>query len=185
MKTLITFLFLTWMTTRLLAQGTVLWNESLHGPLGNAPETATSLGVLGLGTNSIFGMSEAIPIGQSWGVQSDFFEFHVPVGWQVSGLYYVANRPTWVWLGDPTFANQFGFLSDPTNGDLLPQLGLGSLESGNYGSYVLNRDLQSIPTTVSYRLDFIVTAVPEPGTWALLGLGSALFWCAARRRRKS
>jgi len=28
------------------------------------------------------------------------------------------------------------------------------------------------------------SAVPEPSTWALLGLGSALFWCAARRRRK-
>ena len=31
---------------------------------------------------------------------------------------------------------------------------------------------------------FLSTAVPEPSTWALLVLGSALFWCAARRRRK-
>ncbi len=30
---------------------------------------------------------------------------------------------------------------------------------------------------------FSPIAVPEPGTWALFGLGSALFWCAARRRR--
>jgi len=28
------------------------------------------------------------------------------------------------------------------------------------------------------------TAVPEPGMWALLALGTAAFWCAARRRRK-
>jgi hypothetical protein len=30
---------------------------------------------------------------------------------------------------------------------------------------------------------FLSTAVPEPSTWALLVLGSALFWCAARRGR--
>lgn len=33
-----------------------------------------------------------------------------------------------------------------------------------------------------FRLDS--TGVPEPSTWALLGLGSALFWFAARRCRK-
>ena len=35
-----------------------------------------------------------------------------------------------------------------------------------------------------FRLDDITfSPVPEPGTWALLALGSALFACAARRRR--
>ena len=37
---------------------------------------------------------------------------------------------------------------------------------------------------LGYSLDFYGSPVPEPGTWALLGLGSALFWCATRRRRK-
>lgn len=37
---------------------------------------------------------------------------------------------------------------------------------------------------LNYSLDFYGAPVPEPGTWALLGLGSALLWSATRRRRK-
>lgn len=43
------------------------------------------------------------------------------------------------------------------------------------------------PNDVRDTLDFIqfsITPVPEPSTWALLTLGSAAFWYAARRRRK-
>jgi len=34
------------------------------------------------------------------------------------------------------------------------------------------------------NISFSTVAVPEPGTWTLLGLGGALCWCATRRRRK-
>jgi hypothetical protein len=46
--------------------------------------------------------------------------------------------------------------------------------------------LQSAPNTPNnlVGLQFVGAIVPEPSTWALLGLGSALFWSATRRRRK-
>ncbi len=34
------------------------------------------------------------------------------------------------------------------------------------------------------NISFSTDPVPEPSTWALFALGSALCWCAARRRRK-
>ena len=41
------------------------------------------------------------------------------------------------------------------------------------------------PDFPDFHLDDIRFApVPEPGTWALLALGSALFACAARGRRR-
>ena len=36
---------------------------------------------------------------------------------------------------------------------------------------------------LDYSLDFYGAPVPESGTWALLGLGSALLWSATRRRK--
>jgi hypothetical protein len=32
-------------------------------------------------------------------------------------------------------------------------------------------------------LQSLTLMIPEPSTWALLGMGSALFWCVARRRK--
>lgn len=62
--------------------------------------------------------------------------------------------------------------------DLLPQMGLAPLSGGNYTFW-----LQEFGEIVTYRLDFEVAAVPEPGTWLLLAGG--LFALAGLRGRRS
>ena len=59
---------------------------------------------------------------------------------------------------------------------------LTSINPGSYGMYAANYDIHSLSDSiVHYRLDFVVTAVPEPCTWALFGMGSVLLGFATRR----
>ncbi len=54
----------------------------------------------------------------------------------------------------------------------------GALQSGSYTFW-----LQNINDIASYRLDFQVAAVPEPGEYAMLLAGLAVVGAIARRRR--
>lgn len=85
-----------------------------------------------------------------------------------------------VWIGSPDFSARLAYLINPTNGDLLPELGLPGVGSGSYGVYVKNYDFGSSPSTANYQLDFGVAGpTPEPGSGALCLLGG--FVLALRR----
>jgi hypothetical protein len=185
MKKLFWIVALGAMTERhLFGQGTLLWNESSQGELGKGPGLATPLGSLNLGTNSVVGQSEFVRIGGGGAIYGDYFTFTVLPGYHIQSVQLTVDRQIAAWIGNPSYSSEFGYVITSLNGELLSQFNFTSVTPGNYGMYMSNYDLQSDSTIASYRLDFVVSAVPEPSTWALLGLGSALFWCAARRRRK-
>jgi hypothetical protein len=169
-------------TPLVLGQGRILWNEATDGFLSRTYVSPTFLGALSFGTNSIIGSTEATPHDGNWGLDDDYFTFQISAGSQVSGAYLIINQQVLAWLGTADFNNEIGHRTISTTQDLLPFFGGNSLLAGNYGMFLSDRDLQDFPTSVGYRLDLVVTAVPEPGTWALLALGSALFWSFTRRR---
>jgi hypothetical protein len=179
------FLLAQAMALSLQAQGTILWNEALDGPLSENYRFPTQLGEVRLGTNTIVGATELAPTGPNWFVHSDYFVFVVPPDLLVSSLLFTVDRTrVWVWVGTSDFVQQDGFTLGATNGNLLAQLGLGPLRPRGYGIYVSNKDAQSYTTVAHYRLDMVVEPVPEPGIGVLLLCGSVglLVWCQRLRR---
>jgi hypothetical protein len=184
MKTHLTLGLTLILTAAAHAQGTfVLWDESVHGSLSPSSSTPTLLAPLRAGTNSIIGTTDAVPTGGNWSLRPDFFGFEVPNGLTVSALLIQINRPNvWTWVGDRTFLNQLAFVANPSSGDLLSQLRITAIRSGDYGMYMENHDLQPFTTVVNYRLDFVV--VPEPSALALVLLGGSVLLALGSRIRR-
>ena len=185
MKTCVRILIaITLTTTAAFSQTTILWNESVNGELSQDYSTATSLGILNIGTNVIIGETENEPVSGGWLSYSDYFTFIVPNGYDVTGLYIQIDKPNvWAWIGDAGFSSTLAFSGGPSTGDLLSQMGLDNISSGTFGMYLSNSDAEPYTSIAHYELDFVVEAVPEPGTFGLLLLGAGVF--TLRHCRKS
>src|SRR5437867_928488 len=96
LKILPLFALLAWNTS---GQGTLLWDESVNGPLSNSPDSPTSLSPLQPGTNTLVASVQATPNGAGWGVDDDIFTFSVPSGWQVTSIQLTKDRVVWAWIG--------------------------------------------------------------------------------------
>ena len=156
-------------------QGTVLWNESINGELSRDFSSPTPLGPLQIGTNEVIGSTELEPNGSGWIGFYDYFTFVVPQSSSLSAVYLISDdQKIWTWVGTPDFSSQLGFVSNPTNGNLFPQMAISSIGPNTYGMYVENHDPQSVLTIANYRLDFFVQTIPEPGTACLFLLGAGV-----------
>lgn len=154
-------------------QGTILWDESINGPLSNDGTHPTWLGTLQTRTNSVFGATEYISFGTGGALYGDYFTFAIPQSLRVGGLNLTVDRAVLVWVGDQNFSQELSHVYNPANGSLLPQMGLPFLAAGTYGMYITVNDFSG-SGTANYRLDFVMEAVPEPSAGCLLLMGAGV-----------
>jgi hypothetical protein len=180
MKTAVAALLLLAVMAR--GQGRIVWDESVNGVLGNSPAAATSLGDFGPGTNSLIGSVEAYPTEFGWSGVSDYFAFGIPTGFSVSAISLQVDQQILAWTGND-WGTQVGYRETAGAENILPYIATQGLTSGSYVMYVSDEYLAAVPTSVPYRLDFIVTTVPEPSPFLLTALGVAVFLFRRRARR--
>ena len=169
------FLVLVLSATTAFAQGTVLWDESVNGPISEDYTIPTSLSPMQMGTNSVMGLTEVVPTPPNWEGHPNTFTIEVPIGLEVRAVYLQVDKPNvWAWIGNTGFSSELGFTLSASSGELLAQWGLVTISAGSYGIYLENHDHQAEISIANFRLDFVVQAVPEPSACSILLAGLVL-----------
>jgi len=175
-----------------------LWIELIHGDLSDDRLAPTPL-VLSLGDNFLYGIMSGAKV--EGGYDLDYFSVTVPAGFQLAALTldhydspdfaaFLGIQPGPIFPNDPgdvAPGDLMGFVHmgpQHIGQDLLPimaSMGYGftpPLQAGVYSFWA-----QQIDDYTDWTGNFVVTAVPEPTSLAMLVLAGAT--CIVRRRRRS
>jgi hypothetical protein len=192
------------------ARAAVIWDEAVNGPLGDF-DHQTQLGPFAAGDNEIIGtVGQTSPSV----FDRDYFSFSVPAGLGLTGLIVVNATSagpldiSFIGIGAGT-AITVGPVPTPTDAsfllgyrhygpadigsDILGEIGAPVLPMGAAGftppllgpaDYAVWIQETAICTTCIYDFDFVLAAIPEPtsGAVVLTGLGLLM---VLRRRRES
>ncbi len=166
----------------------------INGPVGwtfqpNINISVTALGVFaGLPNNLEVGLwnssgtllaSSTITAGATPFNQS-LYESITPVTLDASQVYYIAafsaSGPFQALVLSPNLAPPDG------NAIMSPDIQLGTVASANNGIFQFPGVIEYVPDSAIIAPNFEFTAVPEPSTFGLFGLGSLAFLARQRRR---
>lgn len=188
----------------LAATAATAWDEAVSGDLANSGSTPTTVS-FALGSNLVSGTTGRV----AGVVDRDYFTFTLATGWQldtltvlpgtaalgISGLSFIAVQAGPRVTVNPTGGSAAGLLGwahygeNDVGTDILQIMGFGGGATGFFGavpagSYAIW--IQDTGTGVAnYRLDFGVSAVPEPAAALMLLAGVAVLAGVAGQRPRS
>jgi hypothetical protein len=191
-----------------MASAAIAYDETASGDFAAANLDASGVspgtfaGIMTAGVNTItgsFGNSEAA------GRDTDVFSFEIPAGQQLTaidltftpvsgnaggGSYFGIQGGLEIGTGFATVDSNLSNALIVESGDILSRFALGPefggtgltapLAAGNYTMF-----LSETNAVVDYQMDFNVSAVPEPETYAMLLAGLGLLGAVARRKKAS
>jgi len=191
------------------ARAAVIWDEAINGPFGNF-DHQTQLGPFAAGDNEIRGVTGQTSPGV---FDRDYFSFSVPAGLGLTGLIVVdatsagplgisfigIGAGTAIRVGPVPTPPDASFLlgwrhysPDDIGSDILGEIGAPTPPMGAAGfippllgpaDYAVWIQETAICTTCTYDFDFVLAAIPEPASGAVVLAGLALLAGLRRHRR--